>query len=71
MKYSTFLQQNCRIQQNVSECWASKSSKISVPKTRRHNAPKQYNNSPMKDLYWKINNNQYISEENALKLPNL
>jgi len=51
MKYSTFLQQNNRIQQNVSECWVSKSRKISVTETRRHNAPKQYNTSAMKVLY--------------------
>jgi len=57
MKYSTFLQQNHRIQQNVIECWASKSKKKSVPNTRRHNAQKQYNISPMKDFYWKIDNN--------------
>jgi hypothetical protein len=35
----------------VSECWASKSRKISVPKTRIHNAPKQYKTSLMKDFY--------------------
>ena len=43
MNYSAFLQHNYRIKQNVRECWASKSRKIGVTKTRRHNAPKQYN----------------------------
>jgi len=40
MKYSTIQQQNYGIKQNVSECWASKSRKICVPKARSHSAPK-------------------------------